>query len=1189
MATIRYFYIGANPVDIELSPQLASTLDESLDNLTVRTIANYVEQPYAPFQRFYIKDENYNTIQTFIISADNVELATQNPNRYIHNLSLVQLSEFLTKHEIRNTVFSNSLQSANYELYLGGRFYFDTYNQSMIRDNTTITVDLTKRKIKKLIFKPDFYACYQIAYNRTTNIGIILDFYPVNQDYDAKTWREVFKNVDDTQYLTTGRPSITFTIGGQTRLWVIDNFKLGEELSVPDSIMEWIYNGTGTLTIHLEFFHNLAGFVVTPLSDVNCPVYGKLSFDIEVNAIETSAYEAVDILLKQQMKETSDYNSTNDSANIKPLFLLPTQSHNPDLYNLLNDTNVPNLVFTQSTMYDALAEIFKLFDAIFTIDNDGYLDIEYFNEQAQEPIDEPEVAGKSQSLSEERFTNRLITYFQNTKITHRFPNSNDENATAYIASKTLGVPGQSDFVFKVPKPIDLIKRVKIYPFAKIKKFQTRVHSDIYGNYEVEYYFNRVDFNKTIDITPCIVESNMWSILPSTGTNNPYALELSKENTLTYERGENTIEIARYMNISDGTLLLNKQIAILTNVYEYALLRSLGISASSEFSKYDYTLSVDFHKVKMAVDYLALVDGKLVNESLDNKYNGETLINQSNGSIDINKLGLNMVGLGLKLGQPTLNMTQVFSSWDERVRKGQYFIDDNGDRWVANNCVYTVIKPDLVQTNIEFVKNFNGLAKRIELNSEKRLSNISNELTVKCEETYGEFVYYSSTKFDDNVEEKTVFNPLFLANQIAMTFDCLVPTFVATQEHPPLFAILVDTTINDIVNQNIDTSEYFLYRVYAYVEDYSISSGMMVINSSSDLSGTSLTIPFASGNADTIIQDVMEYKFKAVGNPSGAMTPGNPVTICLIVNENGEVKGGGITQYNGVDTDLDLYKINATYIENTNKVEYSIITSYDENMDIISHDETGEVKDVAIPLMVYGSGNSICFEMSFDSPISAGTQLLENSPLWTGGWFNNAVIYTDLDGYARAFTLKFVKMEEELTRYYPEMKKTTSTYLGYATFGTINQFKYYKKPNEIFALNYQLHFMPKDKTKDFLSNEFIKNNAFANGLNNKKFALMVSSDENIYSILDTKGEGNFYSIDACDVIMERYDSYDGVLRFAIRFTCNTLLVPWSDVKSWAITDWNENIYFASNVPPSSNDDNEENEYRIYFVTRHHRLT
>lgn len=1207
MATVRHFYLGTREIQIELSPQLSSTLDESLDNLTVNEIANTTAQPYIPFQKFYIKDENYNTIQTFILSADNVEVATQNPLRYIHHLTLVQESEFLAKHEIRNTVFSTPLDtnikvtSCGSTLILkkgdgdGNNYYYERANNDI-----TTTFDLTKVVLQEIKITPTFSA--QMPYNANFRYRGLMEVY--TKFSKPNKWSALFQG--NTSESGTSLPTIVFTIGNETRTFTPLDAEVinGNEIKIPSEILNWIKTQNATLTISLQnpaTFFPINGWIYpNPWNEAypeneqtNIPPWVSISYIIKYQTISQSVLETIDTLLKQQMKETDDYNSTNDSDHIKPLFKLPTTAHNNELYQLLANTNTPNFIFTQATMYDALAEIFKLFDAIFTLDNDGYLDIEYFNDH--QPINKPEIAGKNTSLGEERFTNKLITYFQNTKINDKFPNSNSATATAYVRSKTLGVPGESDFVFVVPKPIDIITKAKLNVNLKfVNKYNIQFLIGIV-NYDIDYFLSN-PASEAMDITNLVIESNIWSTLPANSTlpiNGNWS-NVGKYNSFTYTRGSNYIDISGYYSTTYG---IKNQ--ILANVVRTALATQYGIGGTtlnnsiymSDMTSY----IIDYRDVKMSVEYIALVDGKLVNESVDAKYPGETLINQSNGSIDINKLGLNMVGLNLKLGQPTLNMTQVFSKWDDRVKKGQYFIDENGDRWVANTCTYTVIKPDLIQTTIEFVKNFNGLAKRIELNSEKRLSNISNELTVKCEETYGEYIYYSSTIFEPTEPEKIALTPYYTINQLMMCLGEPLPSSQNGTYNALGSGKVVNRTIANL--NDISHDRKHLYRVSGYA-NATTTNGILILatNNDPDNPGATITIPVISAKSDALEYDEIStiFNFNIPSTPQGTIQ-GTKYLVYLVIDESDNILFGAISEIRDVATLFDPTSIPQYIYKNTYKMEYALITAWHKGKGIINLEETGLIKHIAIPMVVYGSGNSVCFEMSYDSPISAGTQLLENSPLWTGGWFSSAVLYADKDGTADQFTIDFVKMQDELTRYFPAMKKSNNAYLETYSFGQISKLAYYKKPNEIFALNYQLHFLPKSKNTDFLSNEFIKNNAFANGISSQAFYIVYTTtdSDHQYSILDTKGMDNNGDIEPSlnaivSITPTNYGSGTNALNYEIKVATSISSTEWNKISTWAIVDRNNNIYFASNKSPKDNPLLQTGEFAIYFMSRHHRL-
>lgn len=1078
----KVFKLNGNPIDVEISPTLAETLDESLDNMTLSLAIDENEQPYAPLLNkisIYERDSNQNEelLTEFLISADNVELVGQNPLRYKHTVSLIQTSQYLTHHLIRNTVFSTSLEYANNDSFLiGGNVYYKVDTTSIAYQFNFHTKTLSAKKINSILLKPKFLAFKKTSVNHYTVGGgggtDVEEYYDYSvQDMEVEKWSEIFGSGQIPTYPTIYFEIYQSNVLVETLELRLSDFYQNEYIYVPQSILNTINSYTsGQLKIGIRAnVYNLSDWTLSPYTDVNVPIYTKLVFETYYDIAEFSVYDVIYTLIKQYRKDTKLYHDATD------LFKMPDATHHSDFYNLLKDTQAPNFVFTQASMFDALSEIFRLFDATFRIDKDGYLDIEYFNERKQSDkfnFTDSMKAGRMSSLGEERYSNRLISFFQNTQVEDRFPNSISEKSTAYLRSKTLGVPGMEDFVFEVPKNIDFIKKVMVtanYNITSKTYSLTPPHAGIDFSFE-RVLFTDAPFNKTLDITDSVIESSYWSILPSVGSINPFITgQRGKQNTISYERGTKYINACSYYKITNETLLLNTQMKTIRNVIKIALCKELG---ATSLNGWETNFSdISWRDLKMSVEYVALVDGKLVNESIDNKYDGEIFINQDNGSIDINKLGLNMVGLSLKLGQPTLTMTQKFTTWTNRIKKGQWFIK-NGEIWVANTCSYTLITNNTVQATIEFVKNFNSLASRIQLNREKRLSNISNELTTKCEENYGEFIY-----FTDN----TSFN-----------------------ENPEVIAL------ND--------------------------------------------------------QYVKETLLAGIG-----IKP-----------------------------------------ENTKKIEYALLTALDENNNIISLKETGNVENIAVPMVVYGSGSSVCFEMSFDSPISAGNQLLDNyshlvsdstpsSDYWVEvvGWFSRAILYTDEYGVANKFTINFVSMDEDLTRLFPVMKKQiieNTDYspsnledLDFTSLGKLEEFAYYKKSNEIFALNYQLHFLPYKESgrgECFLGNEFIKNNGFAKGTNFRKFRFVytVNTNDFEYSILDTKGEAQYN----CD--------FETKTNLSTNYVCNATLIlnlsvtEANRIKTWALVDENNNIYFASNNPISFEliGGVVKPVADIVFFTRHHRI-
>lgn len=1223
----------STPLEVETSPTLVETLDETLDNMTVVLKANSNPNPISPLQVFELQeyiDGAWTTIVPLLVSADNVELFSAKPLLYKHTLTLVQGSQFLTKHLSRNTVFSTSLQGDTFTTTVSSSLYakvkegsqyalapefsnFERFSPTdvqgliQLKNRSIVSIDMSINFKKQVTDK--FIKTFDSANDITMLTQYQKTVYP-------KKWIDLYDGATHPEYIGNF-PVIVFEHSGggvdRDRLWNLNSDGLYNAINkstvrVPQSIIDWINTKVeGSITIFILNVDTTNGtFLNSPaFSDALMVVkgrtnYASLRLDFNVRAVENSVYYVLDTLLKQYMQETAEYNSTNDNT-IKPLFLLPTLLHNPDLYYLLNNTSSPNFIFTQTTIFDAISEIFKLFDATFTIDSDGYLDIEYFNDLEQTTILLENMAGRNSSISEEKFATSSISYFQNAKVIDRYPNSADTNATAPVRSKSLGVPNQEDFVFATPKPIDIIKKAFIqtdYGLTTKTQLIYKTGTPGISGYASYYRIVFANENKPLDISSCVVEQSLWSLLPTTISLpvNGNWNEPGMYNSFTYTRGTNFIDVS-----GNYQTTFNIRKTIIQNVIKTAIAREYGwggpisTGVQSDF----YFTEPDFRKIRLAVEYVALTDGRLKIESLEQKYNGEILSNQANGSIDINKLGLNMEGLNLKLGQPTLTLSISFSNWADRITKGQFFFDELGQKWVANICSYTFLTSDMISATIQFVKNFNGLSQRIQLAREKRLTNISNELTTKCEDNYNEYVYYYTPNSSIINSERIVFTNVSkqtqeFFNSIAMTFNSTLPSKIVSYgdgDIPFTPDTITPSASGFIAFNNLSSDNKHIYSgigYIAYIDDS--TSGGIQIAPNSDLTGTPIVAPLSSGNADTITFDTIlrEFVFTQTDDFSDYdFQVGDRINFYAIKDDT-SIVGVGITAYKHPNdiyptaTDFSFNDMRSYIFENSYKVEYALITPRDSKGSTFVVDGN-ERANIFIPLVVYGSGNSVCFEMSFDSPINAGNQLLTDyeSSIWDGGYFSRAVLYTDNEGFADQFDINFVKLQEPITEYFPEAKKDNlNNYIPTFSFGNMTNFKYYKKPNEIFALNYQVHFLPLPSRieTDFLSNEFIKNNGFANGLNGKTFYLYYAVVGK-YSILDIKGR-------TTDTIKE-ITSVSSVANTGTRKLTMTFYFAsvsnYQNVSSWAICDENGNIYFSSNTPLAS-----ATTCQVLFATRHHRL-
>ena len=238
--------------------------------------------------------------------------------------------------------------------------------------------------------------------------------------------------------------------------------------------------------------------------------------------------------------------------------------------------------------------------------------------------------------------------------------------------------------------------------------------------------------------------------------------------------------------------------------------------------------------------------------------------------------------------------------------------------------------------------------------------------------------------------------------------------------------------------------------------------------------------------------------------------------------------------------------------------------------------------IYIPLICYGAGNTINFEITFDHPLNAGNQTVVTTN-WVGAnkYYTNHVIYTDEVGFLDEINIKAPITAPTFTEEFP--KVSISLYDNYFL---IPGFKVYKQPNEIFALNYQLAFLPLSGREniDFIGSEFINNNCFVKkyeeNTKTRYIAFMGAKSSN----LDTKANPYLVKKAVIDVASTADLTHD---RFQIAFTFETLTEADKNTgtfKSWAIIDDKDNILFASNNTAAIQNDSE---VVLYFTPKANR--
>lgn len=1015
-------YIGENltQVLVEMQPQLVKAQDTTNDSFQCVLKANTDPNPIKPMTPFKVVYDD-NTSQVFWVSNDSVTVFSLNPKTYKHSLTLVQYRYFLNKHILRNTVF-NQPRNQTSILYSSiacclfsdnGKYVVDA---NIENDKLKIWYDtLTFRspsKVKSCILQikmyavietaSDTYTFKEITYDDFDSLNLIIDN---NFDIRIKDGDNLVATIDDAFF----------------------DFKRGKEKVSMRSICSTINNYLSehpTATLKAEYYlgqevQDRTQTFVKKGTSANYPKAQNIvmQFSLNLNVYNYSMYDVLDTLLKQHQLKS------NSGSKREKMFNLPTANstgEDLELYNLLTTTYPPDtLSFTQATWYDVLSEIFRFYDAGFKFDENKMLKIEYYNDLKEEV--NKNFTSLSLSQADKNYCDKRVLNYQNANqqiIVKDMP----------TRSSGLGVPQKSEFCLVFPKPIYELEEVLFRVTVPIG----------FG------YATSINFTALLDLTPFIFNHEIWSLFDKAKVSSllPNNLDFQKDyqqTTLFYDRGSNVINLSTYFKEA-----FNQENLTLNYVLYRAIRRFAGIVEGSIYGFGLGTTELDnlasnWEKQRFDIRYQVLNSGKFATETITNKYNGEMLVNQNDGLIDINKVGLSMFVESLKDGEPILTASCEMEKWENRIQEGDYFVDNNGFRWVANVISYTILPNGNIKCSVEFSKNFNMLSLRVHSDKEKRLTTISRSLAVMSEDTYIDYIYVTDINSLPNSEE-TILSADSLGSMVAQTFN------------------------------------------------YSIASF------------TTKSVDFAT----------------------------------LVVSE----------------------------------VLGSVVGCY-------------------LPLSKYGAGNCVCFEMQFDDPISAGNQLVPNQIGWWAGtsYFSQAVKYTDDDGWRNLVTIDFCENPDSFVQGFPSITQKLLGVNLIKTLGEIRNLEYYKKPNEIFALNYEWCFLPlPNQINDFfIGNKFISLNAFVKRTDIiTNFYLRYTTDGDFkYSVMDIKGEGEEW----WRPLSFRVSKNGNVVILEIIRQVDVEDDPTQYAKTWSIVDENGDIYFASNHPQTFD---ALGTVKIYFVTKNERL-
>ena len=97
--------INGTTIKSQILPVDKPSLDETLETFSFALVSNDNPMPFAPCQSVQVITDDNETINLFLVS-DSVEVYSVKPTRWKHNITCTQNTRKLSKHLVRNSVFT---------------------------------------------------------------------------------------------------------------------------------------------------------------------------------------------------------------------------------------------------------------------------------------------------------------------------------------------------------------------------------------------------------------------------------------------------------------------------------------------------------------------------------------------------------------------------------------------------------------------------------------------------------------------------------------------------------------------------------------------------------------------------------------------------------------------------------------------------------------------------------------------------------------------------------------------------------------------------------------------------------------------------------------------------------------------------------------------------------------------------
>lgn len=731
---------------VELNASGNERKDETLETLSFTLSPITREECYEPGSCVRVEYDDDST-KDFAIVSDNVSLIQRGAKKaWSHNIQCVQWARTLCYKLLRGTDLSQPYQAPRKAAVCNSIFsYCYGEGKKEYTDNWTYKRNLDLRQ-------PPLKPFERVMAGGVVTMNAYLLYLPTKPTGEVITGTYYVKN--PTSGITP--PSIISSSTGVSLVTLSDLTGHGKKHVITPAEASIINQAIDAgATIGLK--NNDQTGLMT--SDNEPQMHVCLRYDTDTyrftyadvlryisHACSTSYYAS-------WSPDESAQNPTINSVMVpeKSLFSIPTSGAFADVLKNI----APDFQFQQNTTaYDAVCEVLRMLGGKPTLDFNGTLGIEYFNERTKE-INKVDFVEETRSVSDSKRSNAVVVPYQNgvPKTSVDYPTqSGGVNSYVTPRCKNVGIPSEKDWYFIMGAPINQVRNLSIrmnnlFPLdaglVLPKGDGTYYKQLIYVEWG-EYGTSADDVSRAfdLDITDFLFDSDAYSLLDSSKKDEP-TLEATQVNSLQYSKGDNAIYVGDIWKNNIGLKGHTMELCVKSALSRILSMHASYTTGNEEWGGWENEKPWTY---PLRCSYYPMAQGNMRIESPIPKNYGddketEITIAQGGGIVSLERMGLSALGTVSMLGEETMaNSYRAFAYTDKKPLAGMW-LKDGDDYWIVQEAKSTLLKDGIYKATMVLSKNFNKVPDRVRLDRAVRMTNISQELVLRSEHMMRDYIYF----------------------------------------------------------------------------------------------------------------------------------------------------------------------------------------------------------------------------------------------------------------------------------------------------------------------------------------------------------------------------------------------------------------------------------------------------------------